>query len=100
MTKAFMKEAREKEEKEHPCHSLRTYFVPGWCWAFLHYSHNTWSRGQGKVIFISLMRVRMLRKVISLYQKYMSLLTLSILKLPRKADDDRDIAIPGGPSLT
>ena len=42
----------------------------------------------------------MLRKVISLYQKYMSLLTLSILKLPRKADGDRDIAIPGGPSLT
>ena len=29
MTKAFMKEARGKEEKEHPCHSLRTYFVPG-----------------------------------------------------------------------
>lgn len=34
------------------------------------------------------------------YQKYMSLLTLSILKLPRKADGDRDTTIPGGPSIT
>ena len=29
MTKAFMKEARGKEEKEHSCHSLRTYYLPG-----------------------------------------------------------------------
>lgn len=41
----------------------------------------------------------MLRKVISFYQKYMRLLTLSILKLPRKADGDRDTTIPpGGPA--
>lgn len=98
MTKAFMKEARGKEEKEHSCHSLRTYYLPGVVLGILHYLHNTWGGGQGKVTFISLMRMRVLRKVISLYQKYMSLLTLSILKLPRKTDGDPDIQ--GGPSLT